>query len=226
VDSLRKSYPPQLIKAYLEGEFVNLQGNTVYDGFDRTSSHTNLTLKDFPESQMLNIGMDFNVGRMAAVILMKNDTGQLFAVDELHHLMDTPTMIEAIKAKFPNRQITIFPDASGRSRKSVDSSKSDHRLLKDAGFRINAPLRNPPVRDRVLSTNVMFLNSAGERNLFVNTKKCPTLTEALEKQVYDDSGTPIKDGEEDILDALGYGVNRMNGLARPTSNITKMRFGM
>jgi len=227
VDSLRKTYPPQLVKAYLEGEFVNMKGNTVYDGFDRVLSHTDLTLADFPEGQMINISMDFNISRMAACVIMKNDTGQFFVVDEFSKLMDTPAMIEAIRHKFKGRQITIYPDASVRSRKSVDSSKSDHKLLRDAGFRINAPMKNPPVRDRVLSTNVMFLNSLGERNLFVNTNTCKDLTEALEKQVYDDNSVPVKDGiSDDLNDALGYGINRMSGLDRPTSNIVKMRFGV
>jgi len=231
VDSLRKTYPPQLIEAYLNGQFVNLSGNTVYDGFDRDKSNTDLTINDFPTAQMVNIGMDFNIGRMAAVVGMKSPTDEttdrrLYAVDEFHDLADTPAMIEAIKARYPDRMITIYPDASGRSRKSVDASKSDIRLLKDAGFRVNAPRKNPPVRERVLSMNTLFLNAEGERNFFVNVSKCPHFTEALEKQVYDDNGVPIKDGKEDINDAAGYLVNRTFGLAKPQTSVGRMRLGI
>lgn len=229
VATLRATYPPQLIDAYINGEFVNLSGQTVYSGFCRHKNNTNLTIVDWLVSDTLHIGMDFNVGRMSAVVSLKariddgTETKRLYIVDEFHNLMDTPTMIEAIKARYPDRIIVIYPDASGGSRKSVDASKSDIKLLKDAGFRVNAPKKNPPVRERVLSMNTLFLNSEGERNLFVNVNKCPNFVEALEKQVYDDNGIPIKDGKEDINDGAGYLVNRVFGLARPTANIGKMR---
>ena len=229
VASLRASYPPQLISAYLDGEFVNLRGATVYSGFDRHYSNTNLTIGDWGEHAPLHIGMDFNVGRMAAVVGMRSEDAsvkQLFIVDEFFELADTPAMIEAIRARYPDRTIIVYPDASGRSRKSMDASKSDIRLLRDAGFRVNAPKKNPPIRERVVSMNTMFLNSEGERNLFVNTDKCPHFTEQLEKQVYDDNGLPVKDGTEDINDAAGYLVNRIFGLARPKTTIGRMRMAV
>ena len=225
VPTLRATYPPQLIEAYINGEFVNLKGQTVYSGFDRYKSNTNLTINDFPKSDTLHIGMDFNVGRMSAVVGLKGDaeSKNVYIVSEFHNLMDTPAMIEAILARYPDRQIIIYPDASGKSRKSMDASKSDIRLLKDAGFRINAPRKNPPVRERTLSMNTMLLNSEGVRHLFINVAICPNFTEALEKQVYDENSIPIKDGTEDINDAAGYLINRISGLARATTVIGRMR---
>ncbi len=229
VQGLIRTYPPQLIRAYLNGEFVNLVGDTVYDGFDRIASHTHLTIRDFPETQAINIGMDFNVGRMAAAVIMKAtdpSVKKAYQVDEFHHIKDTPAMIEAINRKYPQRTIVIFPDASGGSRKSVDASKSDIKLLREAGFRINAPKKNPPVRQRVVSVNTMFLNGAEERHFYINTTICPHTTEMLEKQIYADNGNPQKDGDEDILDALGYCIDRLFGLAKATARISRMRFGM
>jgi len=241
VPSLRATFPPQLIEAYLEGKFVNLAGNTVYSGFDRDKSGTLLDIDDWLLSDTLHIGMDFNVGRMSAFVGMKvgslnsdiidarssqdSITKQLYIVDEFHNLMDTPAMIEAINARYPSRTIVIYPDASGKSRKSIDASKSDIRLLRDAGFRINAPKKNPPVRERVLSMNTMFLNGEGERNLFVNIDKCPNFVEALEKQVYDANSVPVKDGTEDINDGAGYLINRVFGLARPITRVVRMKVG-
>ncbi len=234
VPALMRTYPPQLIKAYLEGEFVNLKGNTVYDGFDRIGSSTPLQIGNFPLTAPLYIGMDFNVGRMSAVVGMKpaitdgdnNNLKQLFIVEEFAKIADTPAMIKAIEARFPYRTIVVYPDASGRSRKSTDASKSDIRLLRDAGFRINAPKKNPPVRQRVLSMNTMLLNGEGDRNLFVNIEKCPNFVECLEKQIYDDNGVPVKDGKEDLNDAAGYLIDRVFGLAKPTASIAKMRFSI
>ena len=228
VNTLRRTYPPQLLEAYLNGEFVNLKGNTVYDGFDRFASNTNLTMDDFFSDATIHIGMDFNVHRMALGVFMKSadNDDRIYLVDEFHHLVDTPAAIEAINARYPNRTIVVYPDASGGSRKSVDASKSDIKLLRAAKFRINAPRKNPPVRERVVSMNTLFLNGEGERTLFVNVSKCPHATEQLEKQVYDDNGIPIKNNEEDILDAMGYCVNRIRGLAKPTTVIGRMRVGV
>jgi hypothetical protein len=226
VESLMRTYPPQLIRAYLLGEFVNLIGENVYTGFERHKSNTNLTIDDFPITNVINLGMDFNVGRMAAAVIMKGEDNYAYQVDEFHHIQDTPAIIQAIYARYPNRLIVVFPDASGRSRKSVDASKSDIRLLKDAGFRINAPKKNPPVRQRVVSLNTMLLNGEGERHLLINTQKCPHTTEMLEKQIYDNNGVPVKDGDEDILDGLGYAIDRLWGLSKPTTNVSRMRFAM
>ena len=233
VSSLRATFPKQLIEAYLEGKFVNLTGNTVYAEFDRIKSNTSKVLADFPESDRLHIGMDFNTAKMAAVIAMKgeidvevDEKSSLYIVDEIFNVLDTPAMIEAIRAKFPKRAITIYPDASGRSRKTVDASKSDIALLRAAGFRVSAPLANPAIRERVLSVKTLFCNANNERRLLVNIHTCPNLTEGLEKQVYDANGKPVKDNVIDHgNDAVGYLVNRIYGLARPTSKIARMRFG-
>ena len=223
VSSLRATYPPQLIEAYLEGKFVNLKGNTVYSGFDREKSSSPFTIDDWNVTDTLHIGMDFNVGRMSAVVGMKADEQRLHIVDEFHGILDTPAMIKAIYARYPDSNIVIYPDASGKSRKSTDASKNDIKLLRQSGLRVNAPAKNPRIKDRVLSMNTAFLDSAGERHLFVNIKKCPNFVETLEKQVYDDNGEPIKDGKEDINDACGYLVNRVNGISKPRTVIGRMR---
>lgn len=41
IENLKASYPPQLIEAYLEGEFVNLTGGRVYHAFSRDDNHFN-----------------------------------------------------------------------------------------------------------------------------------------------------------------------------------------
>src|SRR5690606_8090710 len=40
IPSLRASYPPQLIAAYLRGQFTNLASGSVYANFDRHLNHT------------------------------------------------------------------------------------------------------------------------------------------------------------------------------------------
>ena len=64
ISSLFESYPPQLISAYLRGQFVNLTSGAVYPDFDRKLNHTD---EEIEPLELLIIGMDFNVLKMAAV---------------------------------------------------------------------------------------------------------------------------------------------------------------
>src|SRR5687768_1365162 len=56
IPSLRSSYPPQLIDAYLRGQFTNLASGAVYVNFDRNLNHTD---EDIRAGEVLHIGMDF-----------------------------------------------------------------------------------------------------------------------------------------------------------------------
>lgn len=197
IDSLRRSYPANLLSAYLDGEFVNLTAGSVYSSYDRESNSTAETPR---MGEPLHVGMDFNVGKMAAAVCVLRG-GRPHAVDELTGLQDTPAMIAALKTRFPAHRIAVYPDASGKSRRSVDASTSDIQLLWDAGFRVVATPSNPAVKDRVLAVNQML----DKRELLVNPDTCPELVAALEQQAYDKKGEPDKSGGFDhIVDALGY----------------------
>jgi len=148
--------------------------------------------------------MDFNVGKMAAVVFVIRD-GLPHAVDEFVDVFDTPAMIEKIRLKYSDHAITVYPDASGKSRKTVGASESDLSLLKKAGLAVVVNASNPSVRDRINSKNAMLCNAYDERRLFVNIEKCPGYTQALERQVYDAAGDPDKTlGFDHLNDAGGY----------------------
>lgn len=210
IESLRRSYPPALIEAYINGQFVNLQTGTVYAAYDR---HLNNCTDTVLHGEIIHVGLDFNVGKMAAIIHVKRDTLPC-AVDEIVNGYDTPDMIRKLKERFwtyeggkytAGRQILIYPDASGGSRKSVNASETDIALLKDAGFRVCAPAANPPVKDRVNTMNGMFLNAEGQRRYLVNHDLCPTYSEALEQQAWATNGEPDKStGHDHYVDAAGY----------------------
>ncbi|MDM0041868.1 terminase family protein [Variovorax sp. J22R193] len=208
IPSLEASYPPQLLKAYLEGQFVNLTSGAIYPDFDRKLNHTPETIK---ADEPLHIGMDFNVYKMAAVVHVMRD-GLPRALAELVNLRDTPAMIEAIKSRYGNagRSITIYPDASGDNKSSKGASLSDIVMLKGAGFQVSVGHSNPAVKDRIASVNGMILNAKGERRYLVNTDACPITTECIEQQVYDETnGEPDKkSGFDHTNDGLGYFLHR------------------
>ena len=205
IPSLLEAYPAELIEAYINGKFVNLTSGSVYTDFDRNLNNCSDTVE---RGEHLHIGMDFNVNNMSAVCHGYRNSKPR-ALDELTGIRDTPAIIVAIKDRYPDHEITIYPDASGRSTKSVNASTSDIALLIQAGFSVSAPRANPRVRDRVVSMNAMFCNANGERRYKVNTKTCPEYTLALEQQAYNSAGEPDKtSGNDHQNDAAGYFINR------------------
>ncbi|KES23089.1 terminase large subunit domain-containing protein [Pseudomonas sp. AAC] len=229
IPSLMESYPPQLIQAYLEGLFVNLTSGTVYHAYDRKLNGCTDELKP---AEPLHIGMDFNVGKMSAITHVKRD-GLPRAVDEITKGYDTPDMIQKIKERYwrfdgntyqKTCEITIYPDASGDSRKSVNASTTDIALLKQAGFKVKAPEANPPVKDRVNAMNAMFLNAAGERRYLVNEDRCPTYADCLEQQVWAENGEPDKSqGADHANDAGGYFIHNQFPIVRRIATSEPLR---
>lgn len=213
IPSLFETYPPQLIEAYLNGQFVNLTSGTIYHAFDRKLNACNDVERP---GEPLHIGMDFNVGQMAAITHVKRD-GLPRAVDEIIDGYDTPDMIRRIKERYweyeggeyrKTREIRIYPDASGDSRKSVNASETDLSLLREAGFQVRSNRANPPVKDRINAMNGMFHNATGERRYLVNVDRCPTYADCLEQQVWADNGEPDKkSGNDHPNDAGGYFIH-------------------
>lgn len=192
----------------------------VYYCFDRFESGS--TEEILPDDD-LHIGMDFNVGKMSAVVYVKRKN-DMHAVDEIAKGFDTRYMIDKIKERYSGHKIIIYPDASGNNRRSGDASQTDISLLKQAGFIVSVNSRNPAVKDRVNSMNAMLLNSVGERRLFVNIKNCPNFTECLEKQIYNDAGEPDKkSGFDHMNDAGTYPVAFLHPINKQATKQTPLR---
>lgn len=229
IPSLMESYPEQLIRAYLNGQFVNLASGTIYHAYDRK---LNASAEAVQPGEPIFVGMDFNVGKMSAVVHVKR-LGLPHAVDEIMNGYDTPDMVRRIKERFwlydgtsyrPAREILIYPDASGDGRRSVNASVTDLQLLKQAGFRVVAPAANPPVKDRINAMNAMFSNAQGERRYRVNADRCPTYADCLEQQVWAPNGEPDKSQDNDHPnDAAGYFIHREFPIVKPVIQTSALR---
>lgn len=205
VADIRRRYPPKRAEAYLNGEFVNITSGQVYEYFDRNTHHTNKTINDF-HNHTLHIGMDFNFQNMSATVSTIVDK-VIYTIDEFHHLKDTQAMIAAIQAKYPDRNIIIYPDPAGRANQA-NSSVSSIAQLQQAGFTVKVPSKAPRIADRVMSVNAKLLNGLGTISAYVNTNTCPELTKCLELQGYDPDGLPVKDNKLDHMpDAYGYFIH-------------------
>jgi len=199
IPSLLEAYPTELIEAYIDGKFVNLTSGTIYKNYNRKTHSSTETIQD---KEPLFIGMDFNVQHMAATIYVKRDKAW-HAVAELKEIFDTPDMISIIKEKWSGHPITVYPDASGNSRKSVNGSETDIALLRQARFLVKNNPSNPSVKGRIIATNKAFDKGL----LFINSILCPNVSSCLEQQIYDSNGEPDKkSGFDHQNDATTYPI--------------------
>jgi hypothetical protein len=225
IEDLMASYPINLVRAYVYGQFTNLTQGSVYREFDRVKNSSTETIqKDEP----IFIGLDFNVNKMAASVFVKRD-GIPHAVAEIVDALDTPDVIRIIKERYwdyedgrevKKHNIRIYPDSSGGARHTTNASTSDLQLLSSSGFTVVANKANPRIKDRINAVNAAICNSNGERKFFVNINACPTLADNLEQQTWDKNGKPDKQsGMDHILDSCGYFMNMDYPINKPATKL-------
>ena len=200
IERMQSNYDPSMLRAYLMGDFINLQTGLVYDRFSREQN----LVTDKPEIQIepLRIGIDFNIGNMNAVVGIVKDQ-KLLIFDEITKAHDTDALAQEIKARYPYNKIYIYPDASGGNR-STNSSQTDIAILESYGFSNQSPRSNPPIRDRVSSVQALLCNGKGETRLHIHAS-CRKLIESMELQSYNEKGEPDKEsGYDHMADCLGY----------------------
>lgn len=206
LEALRSIYPAEALEAYINGQFVALDRGRVYPSFCRTLNASSETIL---WEDRLHVGLDFNIGKMAAVVAVRRRQDELHVVAEDIGAMDTDELIKRLHGRFPRhydaRQIVVHPDASSASR-STNSSQTDMAKLRQAGLIVSAPRKNPLIRDSVNTVNAAILDGSGRRRLFVHPS-CTVLLKSLEQQCYDDHGQPDKSSDLDHpIDALRYCV--------------------
>ncbi len=213
IDSLRENYPPNLLAAYLEGEFCNLANTTVYHPFDRDRHWTDEVVK---EDDRVFVGIDFNVGACFCQVIVRR--GDEFHVVDEHYPQDTPALVKLLKERYKRQieqgNLVAVPDAASRQRSTTNASESDLSLLRKGGFTVKAQPSNPQIADRVNSINVLLI-----ANRLKVSNRCKYLIKSLEQQCYDKSGKPEKGigGKDDVsgpVDALGYGMTFLAPLRR------------
>jgi len=157
IDSLYENYDDKLIKAYINGEFVNLQYGQTYYAFDRQKNTGDVK---YEQGKEIKIAMDFNIDPFCAILLQDHHTDpkiRVFDEIRLSHAGEgdlmTTRMAKHIKAKYPKcNQFTVYPDPAGQARKT-SSKWTDHDLLKRENFKIKVKRAAPSVVDSVNSVN-------------------------------------------------------------------------
>jgi len=246
IERMESLYPGAHIKAYLNGEFTNLTQGSIYHEFSRELNKCDTVVRpgeDLHIGQDFNVGKQASCVCVKRIVMMPvagtaywdelsnsvqcemEPVEQLHVVDEFFGQLDTKATIKAIQDKYQPEgsqagddnyhTIHIYPDASGRNRKTNNASTSDIAMLEEAGFYVHAGASNPAVQDRILSMNSLINNARNLRRLLVNPT-CETVTNCLERQVYNEkTGEPEKGKHDHMNDALGYVVNTLYPVLKP-----------
>ena len=194
-------------KQEYEAQFVDYSG-LIYYAF---GEHNIVTLPEPTDNRMpLHVGIDFNIDPGCAVIGFQHTNG-VHIFDELEIWgTDTEEMVREIQRRYPDRKIICYPDASGSQRRTSAGGRTDHIILKNAGFTLRVGSINPSVKDRIGAVNGVLKQDNCRLTI---SPKCTKVINGLRKHVYK-QGTrqPEKDGVKDFShfnDAIGYMVNHL-----------------
>lgn len=153
VRDLIASYSEKEYRAYVLGEFVNLGSGIIYYAFD---VKRNVVALGDPGDCELFVGMDFNVNPMTAVVGWIR-MGHIHIFDEIRlPNSDTKAMCRELRQRYGERIRVVYPDPAGNQRQTNSGLITDHMIIEDHGFRVEAPGRWIPRRDTETSVNASF----------------------------------------------------------------------
>ena len=217
VPRLLKAYDAQLVKAYVDGLFVNLKGAQAAWAFDRA-----IHVKTFEgDNGEMWAGLDFNVGKMACVIAHEYSNDVIHYSDEIClRNSNTEEMAQELRARHP-QLVNVFPDPAGKAR-STTSTTSDHKILEKYGFRVYARKAHPTHRDRLNALNAKLKNAEGRVGMYVDPK-CREFIADLEQVTRDKYGGIAKQDDErsHFLDAGSYPIEYKWSVAIARATMSK-----
>lgn len=209
IKTLEEQYDPKLLKAYLEGKFVNLTSGTVYYAFDRHKYYLDRDLQimnGFP----LNLCFDFNVYPYSVSWNQKLSNECVRWLGEWvskSHSNTQEACEEIIKLLPSDLDVVIYGDASGRNG-AANSNVSNYQIIdsifknyfKSVSYKV--PKANPAVKDRI-----NCFNSKLYKEHITFNKSCSKLVQDLEQVVWNEKGTELDKSNIErthISDGAGY----------------------
>jgi phage terminase large subunit len=232
VETLLNNYDTRLVKAYLNGEYVNLQQGQAYYNFDRNK---NVKKVEYNPSKNIRFALDFNVDPMCGVVIQVYDTDpKIRVLDEIRishggrgELM-TERMIRKLKAKYPKAQFSptdlkqvnpirnnyiCYPDPAGKQRRT-QARFTDHDIIRREGVMIRVKKMAPRVTDRLNSVNNSF-------QTMVIDPKCKYLIKDFEQVAVKEGTREINKTDNPNLthmsDAIGYFIDYEFPVRKPVT---------
>jgi hypothetical protein len=203
IEAARRDLDEKTFKQEYEASFET-SGSVVFYDFDRDLNKSDYVYTGGP----IIVGMDFNNTPMTAAIATRIQDSIHFFDEIVLNTSNTDEMVQEIKNRYPNVQVTVYPDPACRQVKTSAGGRTDFSILQNAGFIVKTLSSHMAVRDRINSTNARIKSSAGVRNLFVNPK-CKFTIESLEKLNYKENSSVVdkNSGYDHMSDALSYLVS-------------------
>jgi len=185
VDRIKHTIDPIKFASEYLASFAD-SGNRVFYCFDR-QRHIDDDIPYFvgpgteeDEGETVHCAMDFNVGIQATSFHAIRD-GVIYTLDEVQGHPDTETLAGAIAEQFRGHKIVVYPDPTGKSRKtSAPIGRTDFSILKDYGFDVRSREKSPPLVDSVNAVNRMFLNAAEEVRWYIHPR-CQNTIKSFER---------------------------------------------
>ena len=222
IEAARRSLDERTFNQEFRATFETFSGRIFY-AFDRK-----VNVKPYldPLPRELHLGVDFNIDPMSATLSVK--AGNLLHVFDEFKIFgsNTEELVEEVKTRYPGHTIIAYPDPAGAQRKTSAGGKTDHTILRNAGFTVKAPHSHNAVRDGINAVNAKLRSSSGVTTLYIDPR-CKYVIECLEKQTYKE-GTSIPDkdsGFDHMNDALRYKVDYLFPIRQPVAPLPVRQWG-
>ena len=202
IEAARRTLDERTFRQEYLASFETLSGRVYADFSDDNISDN---VKD--TGAEIYWGTDFNVSVMAGVLGSRvGDTLHIW--DELSvNQSNTDEVCAILKERFPDRRIIAYPDPTGSARKTSAAGRTDHDIIRRAGFNCISPKAPWAVKDKINATNWMIRTATGQLKLFVHPR-CKHTIKALKNVTYkqgaDDYVIDKSAGIEHWTDGLGY----------------------
>ena len=188
---------PLSMRAYIFGEFCNLDGHLVYWNFDKNLNITKRTIADFKQNAVAHVSIDWNK-KINATNISFVENGNTYAAHEINGSSDADELIRRLKTLLKGRPALFYPDGSGfEAIRQLERSFGEENVLYHRA--------NPHIPLRVAALNQRLRAPSGMPTTFVNPEVCPNLYMGLMRQTKDSKGYPDKSkGLDHNLDGFGY----------------------
>ncbi len=222
IAKMREDYDEKLLEQYLNGEFINVNGSSVYHQFDR-NEHV-IPNVDIDPTKPLIISFDFNINPYNAIFLIQIIDGKVTIIDNA--IINGKPLVDSIaylKDKFGHlgaalMSATIYGDAAGRAR-SQGTAQTNYDIIRNAGWKkLKIKTSNPRVMDRINVVNSMLRNGNGESRMQLCARN-HRLIDDFEQMSFNDKGEVDKSnqGLSHASDSVGYYLEHEHRLVKQSA---------
>ena len=203
IESAKKNLDIRTFRQEYLASFETASNRCAYN-FDRK-----VHCKELETSTRVFWGIDFGVSSyMTAILMCEHTDGSVYVYDEIG-IQNSNTFELSALMQEKARGCPVYPDPAGKARHS-SATKSDHKILADAGYTVIARKANPTQKDRLNALNRMLENANGKRQLFINPKCTKTIRD-LELTTLDNGHILKTETLSHFLDAVMYPIEYRYG---------------